>query len=230
MRLLVVEDDVDVARFLRKGLTEHAYAVDVADDGETALELASLNPYDVVILDLMLPGTGGMEVCRQLRHSGSHVPILILTARDSVDDKIEGLDSGADDYLAKPFEFRELLARLRALLRREPVAAPSVVRVGELHVDTRSHQVHVNSEPLLLTAKEYSLLEFLARHSGHVISREEISEHVWNQDFDPFSNLIEVYINRLRRHLERVSAKKWIQTIRGAGYVLTDPDSSERRP
>jgi DNA-binding response OmpR family regulator len=220
MRLLVVEDEADVARFLRKGLIEHAYAVDVVPDGEDALEAASINAYDAIILDVMLPGVDGMEVCRQIRAGGSHVPILMLTARDSVDEKVAGLDAGADDYLPKPFQFGELLARLRALLRRGAVTISPVIRVGSLAIDTRSHRVTIDKDPLTLMAKEYSVIEYLARNSGRIVTREEIAEHVWNQDFDPFSNLIEAYVNRLRRHIEKVTTVKLIHTIRGAGYML----------
>ncbi|MEO8034585.1 MAG: response regulator transcription factor, partial [Acidobacteriota bacterium] len=220
MRLLVVEDDVDVARFLRRGLTEAAYAADVVSDGESALEMSALNPYDAIVLDLMIPGPDGLEVCRRIRDSGSHVPILILTARDSVDEKIAGLDAGADDYLAKPFEFGELLARLRALLRRGSVTLSPVIAAGDMQIDTRSHRVSVADQPLTLTTKEYSVLEYLARNSGRIVTREEIAEHVWGQDYDPFSNLIEVYINRLRRHIEKASDVRFIQTIRGAGYMF----------
>jgi len=220
MRLLVVEDEADVARFLRRGLMEEAYAVDVVEDGETALEVAALNPYDAIVLDLMIPGPNGMEVCRRLRESGSHVPILILTARDSVDEKVAGLDAGADDYLSKPFEFGELLARLRALLRRGSVTTSPVVTAGALELDTRSHRVAIDGRALTLTTKEYAVLEFLARNAGRIVTREEISEHVWGQDFDPFSNLIEVYINRLRRNIEKVTETRYIQTVRGSGYML----------
>lgn len=222
MRLLVVEDDVDVARFLRRGLTEAAYATDVVSDGESALEMTALNPYDTIILDLMIPSPDGLEVCRRIRAAGSHVPILILTARDSVDEKIAGLDAGADDYLAKPFEFGELLARLRALLRRGTVTLSPVITAGEMQIDTRSHRVTVAEQPLTLTTKEYSVLEYLARNSGRIVTREEIAEHVWGQDYDPFSNLIEVYINRLRRHIEKASNVRFIQTVRGAGYMFEE--------
>jgi two-component system copper resistance phosphate regulon response regulator CusR len=220
MRILLVEDDADVARFIRRGLTEQAYAVDVAEDGEQALYLASLSEYDAVVLDLLIPAPDGMEVCRNLRASGSTVPILMLTARGSVDDRIAGLDAGADDYLAKPFEFGELLARLRALLRRGGATTSALLQAGELAIDTRSHRVTVRDQPLTLTTKEYAVLEYLARNCGRIVTREEISEHVWNQDFDPFSNLIEVYMNRLRRHLGRLSAGRFIHTVRGAGYML----------
>lgn len=220
MRILLVEDDTDVARFIGKGLMEQSYAVDVADDGETALYMASINTYDIVILDVMIPSPDGLEVCRTLRGAKSTVPILMLTARDTVDDKIAGLDAGADDYLPKPFEFGELLARLRALLRRGGATVSAMIKVGGLEIDTRSHRVTIGKKPLTLTTKEYSVLEYLARNTGKIVTREEISEHVWNQDFDPFSNLIEVYINRLRRHIERVSDCRLIQTVRGAGYML----------
>ncbi len=220
MRILLVEDDADVARFIGKGLMEQAYAVDQAEDGETALYMAGINTYDVIILDVMIPSPDGLEVCRNLRTSGSTVPILMLTARDTVDDKVAGLDAGADDYLAKPFEFSELLARLRALLRRGGATVSATIRVGALEIDTRSHRVMIDGRAVTLTTKEYSVLEFLARNSGRIVTREEISEHVWNQDFDPFSNLIEVYINRLRRHIEKVSGPKLIQTVRGSGYIL----------
>jgi len=220
MRVLLVEDDVDVARVVRKGLTEQAYAVDVAESGERAMEMASVNAYDAMILDIIIPAPSGMEVCRTLRQSGSNVPILMLTARDAVEDKIAGLDAGADDYLAKPFEFGELLARLRALLRRGGATLSTVIEIGGMTIDTRSHSVTIDERPLTLTTKEYCVLEHLARNAGRIVTREEISEHVWNEEFDPFSNLIEVYINRLRRHIERVSPRKLIHTVRGAGYMF----------
>ena len=228
MRILLVEDDPDVARFIRKGLTEQSYAVDLAEDGKAALYLASVNTYDAVILDVMIPPPDGMEVCRRLRTEGSSLPILMLTARDSVEDKIAGLDAGADDYLPKPFEFGELMARLRALLRRGGATLATLVEIGDLKIDTRSHRVAFGSHDLTLTTKEYALLEYLARNAGRIVTREEIAEHVWNEDFDPFTNLIEVYINRLRRHLEKVCDARVIQTVRGAGYMLS-PDSCSAR-
>ncbi len=231
MRLLVVEDESDVARVLRRGLEENAYAVDVAADGEKALELAGVNAYDAIVLDRMIPGPDGVEVCRRLRAAGSHVPILMLTARDSVDDKISGLDAGADDYLAKPFELSELLARLRALLRRGGVTVSPLLQIGELSIDTRSHRVTVAGRAMPLTTKEYSMLEYMARNSGRIVTREEIAEHVWNEEYDPFTNLIEVYINRLRRQLEKVTDAKLIHTVRGAGYLLdveAPPATGER--
>ena len=225
MRILLVEDEVDVAGFIRKGLMEQAYAVDVARNGDEAMELASISPYDAIILDVMIPEPDGMEVCRSIRTAGSATPILMLTARGSVDDKITGLDAGADDYLAKPFEFRELLARTRALLRRRGAILSPTIRAGDMELDTRSHRVSVEGQSLTLTTKEYSVLEYLARNCGRIVSREEIAEHVWGQEFDPFSNLIEVYINRLRRHIERVTPGKYIHTIRGAGYML-EPENA----
>jgi len=220
MRILLVEDDPDVQRFMRRGLSEAAYAVDVAASGGQALELAAVNSYDAAVLDLMIPAPDGMEVCRTLRAGGSTLPILMLTARGAVDDRIAGLDAGADDYLAKPFELRELLARLRALLRRGGATVDPFLRAGQLELDTRSHRVSLEGQPLTLTTKEYSLLEFLVRNRGRIVTREEIAEHVWNQDFDPFTNLIEVYVNRLRRQMEKVSPRKLIHTVRGAGYML----------
>lgn len=225
MRILLVEDDARIARFLRKGLTEHSYAVDLATTGEEALYLSSVGSYDALVLDVILPAPDGFEVCRRLRDDGNRVPILMLTARDAVPDRIEGLDAGADDYLVKPFQFEELLARLRALLRRGGPTHTTVLTVGELEIDTPSHRVRIEGKPITLTTKEYSLLEYLARNAGRIVGREEIAEHVWDQDFDPFSNLIEVYVNRLRRNIEKVSRKKLIHTVRGAGYMLEErPD------
>ena len=220
MRVLVVEDEVDVARFIRKGLIEQSYAVDVASDGEKALYMARLNTYDAAILDLLIPAPDGLDVCRTLRADGSTMPILFLTARGSVDAKIAGLDAGADDYLAKPFEFEELLARLRSLLRRAGTKMMPVITLGELEIDTRAHRVRLEGQTLSLTTKEYALIEYLAHNAGQTVSRQALSEHVWNAEYDPFSNIIEVYINRLRRHIGRVSAAKLIRTIRGEGYML----------
>ena len=220
MRILLVEDEEDVARFIRKGLIEQGYAVDRAATGEDALERAAISPYDAVILDVMIPQPDGFAVCKTLREEGAAVPVLMLTARAAVDDRIHGLDSGADDYLTKPFEFRELLARLRALLRRRGTLAPDLIEIGALSIETRAHRVSFEGHQLTLTTKEYSVLEHLARNAGRIVSREELAEHVWGEEYDPFSNLIEVYINRLRRQLEKVTPSKYIHTIRGAGYML----------
>jgi len=224
MRLLLVEDDVRIARFVAKGLREQAYAVDVSATGEDALYQAAINTYDLVVLDVMIPGKNGFEVCRELRQAGQRMPILMLTARDAVEDRVAGLDHGADDYLTKPFEFRELLARLRALLRRSGELRPPEIVVSDLVLDTGAQSVSRAGRTFSLTAKEYALLEFLARNAGRVVGRAEIAEHVWDESFDPFSNLIEVYVNRLRRKIDAGSAKPLLHTRRGAGYFfgLTD--------
>lgn len=209
---------------LAKGLREHAFAVDVAPDGETALEQEYINEYDLIILDVMLPRKNGIEVCRQLRSTGSTIPILMLTARDAVENRIEGLDAGADDYLVKPFHFHEMLARVRALLRRSPSLRPDTVVIADLTIDTRAQQVSRAGEAVELTAKEYALLEYLARRAGEVVTRSDIAEHVWDQNFDPFSNLIEVYIQRLRRKIDDEHKVRLIRTRRGAGYLLATGD------
>src|ERR1700754_1844650 len=189
MRILLIEDEPDAARVLAHGLREQTYSVDVAFDGEAALEQAYLNSYDLIILDIMLPRIDGFEVCRKLRESGSMVPILMLTARDAVEDRILGLDLGADDYLVKPFDFQELLARLRALRRRRPVLQAETITVADLKVETRARRVWRGEQSIKLTAKEYALLEYLASRAGEVVSRAEIAEHVWDRNFDIFSNL-----------------------------------------
>lgn len=221
MRILLVEDEPNAARMLAKGLREEAYAVDVAGDGERALELAYLNDYDLIILDVMLPGKDGFDVCRDLRTAGSAVPVMMLTARDAVEDRVEGLDSGADDYLLKPFEFEELLARVRALLRRKPALYREVIVVADLSMDTRARRVSRGGKELDLTGKEFALLEYLVRHAGEVVGRAEISEHVWDQSYDPFSKVIDVFIQRLRRKVDEGHPVKLIRTRRGEGYVLT---------
>jgi two-component system copper resistance phosphate regulon response regulator CusR len=220
MRLLLVEDDERIARFVAKGLRENAYAVDVAANGEDALYQAEINIYDLIILDVMIPEKNGFEVCRELRSNGANLPILMLTARDAVEDRITGLDTGADDYLTKPFEFGELLARLRALLRRRSEVLPSKIIVGNLEIDTSAQKVWRGGEEISMTTKEYALLEYFARNAGRVVGREEISDHVWDETFDPFSNLIEVYINRLRQKIDENADSSLIQTRRGAGYIL----------
>ena len=226
MRVLLVEDDARIARFVAKGLREQAYAVDIAANGDDALYQADINTYDLVILDVMIPGRDGFAVCRELRKSGKRMPILMLTARDAVEDRIAGLDHGADDYLTKPFEFRELLARLRALLRRSGELRPPQIAVADLLVDTAAQSVSRADRNIPLTAKEYALVEFLARNAGRVVGRAEIAEHVWDETFDPFSNLIEVYINRLRRKIDGGSAHPLVHTRRGAGYLLGPAEES----
>ena len=224
MRILVVEDEPVAAGVLAKGLREHAYAVDVAADGAAALEQASISDYDLIILDVLMPGLNGLEVCRRLRADGIVEPILMLTARGEPDQRVEGLDVGADDYLAKPYHFPELLARIRALLRRGPALESSVLEVEDLTIDTRSRRVQRGGRSIQLTSKEYALLEYLARHKGEVVGRAAIAEHVWDDSFDPMSNLIEVYVQRLRRKLDDDHRVKLLQTHRGAGYSLHPAD------
>jgi len=221
VRILLVEDEPSAATMLAKGLREESYAVDVAADGETAQSQAFVNDYDLIILDIVLPGKDGFRVCRELRTNGLTVPVLMLTARDAVEDRVEGLDSGADDYLPKPFDFDELLARVRALLRRKPALYPEVISVGDLSVDTRARQVRRAGQRIDLTAKEYALLEYLARRAGEVVNRADIAEHVWDESYDPFSKVIEVFIQRLRRKVDEGHALKLIHTRRGEGYMLT---------
>ena len=224
MRILLVEDDPVAAGVLAKGLREQTYAVDVAVDGAGALESAAANDYDLVILDILLPGINGLELCRRLRGEGISAPILMLTARGEPEQRVEGLDAGADDYLAKPYHFPELLARVRALLRRGPALAPAVLSYRDLTIDTRARRVERGGRLVALTAKEYALLEYLLRHQGEVVGRAAIAEHVWDDSFDPMSNLIEVYIQRLRRKIDDGQALRLIQTRRGAGYALDAGD------
>ena len=227
MRLLLVEDDSRIARFVARGLQEQAYAVDVVASGDDALYQVEINDYDVIVLDVMIPGKDGFATCRSIRDLGKRMPILMLTARDAVEDRIRGLDSGADDYLTKPFEFGELLARLRALLRRPQDLRPARIVIGDLELDTASQTAKRGNHTISLTAKEYALLEFFARNVNRVIGRSEIAEHVWDESFDPFSNLIEVYVNRLRRKLGEANGQPLLQTRRGSGYMLTAPPRKE---
>lgn len=215
-----MEDETRVAGFIARGLREQTYAVDIASDGEQALYQASVNEYDIVILDVLLPVKDGYAVCRELRAAGFRAPILMLTARDAVDDRVAGLDSGADDYLAKPFDFKELLARLRALLRRAVGLRPRVMHVADLVLDTGGHSVARAGKDISLTAKEYALLEYLVLNQGRVVGREQIAQHVWDESFDPFSNVIDVYIKRLRDKLDTGHARRLIHTRRGEGYML----------
>ncbi len=224
MRILVVEDEDRVASFIARGLRERSYAVDIARDAEQALYQAAINDYDLVILDVMLPGKDGFSVCRELRANQFRHPILMLTARDAVDDRVSGLDAGADDYLVKPFDFKELLARLRALSRRTNPPRPAVLQIADLVIDCASHAVHRAGRHINLTAKEYALLEYLVLNQDRVVSRENIGEHVWDDAFDPFSNIIDVYIKRLRSKLAGVPL---IHTRRGEGYILSaDPGAA----
>lgn len=228
MRILLVEDEPRIANFVSKGLRENAFAVDVAETGENALYQAEINTYDAIILDVMIPEKDGFEVCRELREKGSPIPILMLTARDAVEDRIEGLDTGADDYLTKPFAFGELLARLRAILRRrEKSFLPARITVADLEIDSQSQRVRRGGREIQLTTKEFAVLEYLARNAGKVVGREEISEHCWDETYDPFSNTIEVFINRLRRKIDTEGKTPLLHTRRGAGYVLGDLTASE---
>jgi len=221
MRVLLVEDEPRAADMLAKGLREHAYAVDVAADGEAAIYQAATIDYDALILDVMLPVTDGLSACRTIRKSGNAVPILMVTARDAVDSRIEGLDCGADDYLVKPFDFGELLARLRAVIRRGRLPLlPDRIAIGALTLDTRVRRAMVGARELVLTAKEYALLEYLARRAGDVVSRSDIAEHVWDEHYDPLSNVVDVYIQRLRRKIEDAGGEPPIRTRRGEGYQL----------
>jgi DNA-binding response OmpR family regulator len=220
MRILLVEDERSAARMTAKGLREHGHAVDVVGDGASALQQAAAAAYDVVVLDLLLPVKNGLEVCRDLRSNGDAVPVLMLTARDAVDDRIAGLDAGADDYLAKPFHFGELLARVRALTRRRALPLlPEQLECGRLALNTRTQQAWVDHRLIDLTAREYALLEYLCRKKDAVVSREEIAEHVWDDRYDPCSNVIDVYVQRLRRKIDR-APESFIRTRRGAGYQL----------
>jgi len=222
MRILVVEDEKKVASFLKKGLEEEYYAVDTAFDGEEGLALAQINEYDLIILDIMLPKVDGMEVLRRIRGNGSSVPILMLTAKDSIEDIISGLDSGSDDYLTKPFSFAELLARVRALLRRKMKEKTDILRVGDLSLSTSTHQVKRGERKIELTAKEYALLEYFMRNPNRILTRTLITEHVWDYHFDPSTNVVDVYVNYLRKKIDQGFEKKLIHTIRGSGYVMKE--------
>lgn len=220
MRILLVEDEPRMANVIAKGLREQTYAVDVAPDGNAGLYQTSINDYDLIVLDVLLPQRDGFEVCRELRARGDTTPILMLTARAAIEDRLTGFDAGADDYLTKPFSFRELLARIRALLRRESQLRPDVLEIADLVVDSASHRVSRARKEVQLTAKEYALLEYLARRTGQLVSRAAIAAHVWDDSFDPFSNTIEVYINRLRKKIDESHSIKLLHTRRGEGYIL----------
>ena len=227
MRVLLVEDEPRIAGFIAKGLRERAYAVDVARDGEEALYYAGVNEYDLVILDVMLPIKDGYGVCRELRGSGFRSPILMLTARDAVDDRVAGLDAGADDYLTKPFDFKELLARLRALSRRSTEIRPEMIQVADLTLNPKNHAISRAGKGISVTAKEYALLEFLMLNQNRVVNREQIAQHVWDENFDPFSNIIDVYVRRLRAKIDAGFAQPLIHTRRGEGYILTAERTGE---
>ena len=221
VRVLLVEDEARIADFVTRGLAEQGHAVDVASDGDEALQWADVADFDVIILDVMLPGRDGIEVCRTLRQRGARTPILMLTARDAVQDRVKGLDSGADHYLVKPFAFAELVARLRALIRREPAVMGGVLQVGDLGFDTTTLEVSRRGISIDLTAKECRLLEYLMRHPNQVLTQTMIAEHVWNYEFDNATNVIDVHIRNLRRKIDDAYPTKLIQTVRGAGYRIS---------
>jgi len=222
MRILLVEDESKVARFIARGLSADRFAVDTAADGQNALDLAAAYHYDLIILDLMLPGMTGTEMLRRLRSSDTNVPVLVLSARDTLADKVGHLELGADDYLTKPFAFAELLVRVKALLRRGPVNRASVIRVGDLELDRLSRRVTRGGRPIELTAKEYSLLEYLMANAGRVLSRSMIIEHVWDQSFDGVFSIVDVYLGRLRSKIDQSADHKLIRTVRGVGYSISN--------
>ena len=227
MRILIVEDAVKLAQSLKKGLEAEGYAVDVLHDGVAARKRlaaarddAEGSRYDLLLLDVMLPGVDGFTLCRELRAWGLAIPVLMLTARDATADKVTGLDGGADDYLVKPFDFDELLARIRTLLRRPPATLPPTLVVGDLRLDPAQRRVTRDGEEVALSAKEFGLLELFMRHPGQVLTRDRILDHAWDEDYDAFSNIVDVYVGRLRRKLDQPGAPSRIETLRGAGYVL----------
>ncbi len=224
MRVLVVEDEATIADFIVRGLTEHGYAVDLARDGAAALDLLAAGSFEAVVLDILLPQVDGLTVCRRMRGRGDRTPVLMLTARDTVEDRVAGLDTGADDYLVKPFAFAELVARIRALSRREPALTNPVLRVADLELDTTTRQARRAGHDIDLTAKEYALLEYLMRNPRRVLTRTMISERVWNYDTFNVANVIDVYIGHLRRKIDDGQQQKLIHTVRGAGYKIAGQD------
>lgn len=222
MRILLVEDEKKLASFIKRGLKEKNYAVDVADNGDDGLFMAESNPYDLIVLDIMLPGQDGIAICRALRKANNTTPILMLTARDEVEDKVAGLDAGADDYLTKPFAFSEFLARARALTRRRAETKTTTLKIADLELDQLTHKVARAGKSIELTSTEYALLEYLMLNANQVVTRTMISEHVWNDDFDSFSNVINVYITYLRKKVDSNHSKKLIHSLRGTGYTLKE--------
>ncbi len=222
MRVLVVEDEPAIADFIVRGLTEQGYAVDRAADGVAALDILAVGTFDVVLLDIMLPKMNGLEVCRRMRENGVKTPVLMLTARDAIEDRVRGLDTGADDYLVKPFAFEELVARVRALSRREPQVTDALLRIGDLALDTTTRQASRGGRNIELTAKEYALLEYLMRNPSRVLTRTMISERVWNYETFNVANVIDVYIGHLRRKIDDGEEVKLIHTVRGAGYRIAE--------
>ncbi len=220
MRILVVEDDVKMASLLRRGLVEEGLAADIASTGDDALWMAGATEYDAIVLDVMVPGIDGFEVCRRLREAGTWAPVLMLTARDAVEDRVSGLDAGADDYLTKPFSFAELLARLRALGRRPPLERPAVLDVDDLRLDPATHEVWRGEMQIALSAKEFALLETFMRRAGEVLSRYQLLEHCWDYGYENRSNVVDVYVRYLREKIDRPFGRRSLETVRGAGYRL----------
>ena len=222
MRILLIEDEIKLAAFIKRGLVAERYAVDVANDGRTGLELAQTYQYDLILLDLMLPGMDGGEVLRRIRKENSSVPVLILSARGSVQDKVSHMETGADDYLTKPFAFAEFLVRIKALMRRGPVNRASTVRIADLELDRLSQRVKRGGQCIDLTCKEYALLEYLMSNAGRVLSRNMIIEHVWDQSFDGITNIVDVYIRHLRNKVDTGHEPKLLKTVRGVGYTIRE--------
>jgi len=222
MKILVVEDEKKVASFIKKGLEEEYYSVDVAFDGKEGSKLALNEEYDLIILDLMLPYKDGISILKEIRNEKIFTPVLILTARDTVQDKVNGLDTGADDYLSKPFSFEELLARIRALLRRNSLEKNNYLQAGDLKLDIEKHKIFRNDVEIILTPKEFAVLEYLLRNKNRVISRTKLSEHIYEFHFDPETNVIDVFINKLRNKIDKGFEKQIIQTVRGVGYLIKD--------
>ena len=222
MRILVVEDEKKVASFIKKGLEEEHYAVDTAHDGETGLYMAEVNEYDLIVLDLMIPKIDGLEILRRIRANKNNVPVLVLTAKDSVEDIVKGLDAGCDDYLTKPFAFMEFLARIRALLRREKIDKEPLLKMADLTLSPITHKVARRGKEMELTSKEYALLEYFMRNPDRVLTRTMISEHVWDCHFDSMTNVVDVYVNYLRKKIDKDFEPKLIHTIRGIGYMMKE--------
>jgi len=222
MKILVVEDEKKVASFLKKGMEQEYYTVDVSNDGKSGLNLALSEEYDLIILDIMLPVMDGITVLKKIRSENIETPVLMLTAKGNVEDKVEGLNMGADDYLPKPFAFEELLARVRALIRRKDKVKSTILSVADLSLDTQAHKVKRGESEISLTPKEYSILEYLLRNKNHVVSRMKLTEHVYEYQFDPDTNVIDVYINKLRNKIDKDSDQQLIRTIRGIGYMIKD--------
>jgi len=226
MRILLIEDEPKVSALVKRGLTAERYAVDVTADGREGLEYTEAYPYDLILLDLMLPSLSGVEVLQRIRRNNQYVPILVLTARDSIDDKVKLFEIGADDYLTKPFAFAELLVRVKALLRRGPVNRSSTLRIGDLELDRLTQQVKRRGKRVELTAKEYSLLEYLMQNPDRVLSRNMIIEHVWDQSFDGITNIVDVYVRHLRSKIDEGTDNKMIRTVRGTGYMIRSENAA----